>query len=233
MPDLPEASETEIDRVPVADLTSRYSIKSAALYKRFDELGIKPLRSGRTSSVTGEHLKVLDELHQHLQRGGGFADFPKLKWFSSDANPESEQGGELVYQTSGRELESSTPSQLARESPSLAEALINLNLKEILTGALVNAGKILFPPPLPPARRGLQLAYLRELKEAAEEGWLVSTSDVASLLGVSKSTIASKGQRFTACGFVFVRAGRGFGNQIAWRVAKAPIAPIDFSDTES
>ncbi len=63
MPDSTELSETQIDRFPVADLPARYDLKSAALYKRFEALGIKPLRLGRASYVSGEQLAEMDKLH--------------------------------------------------------------------------------------------------------------------------------------------------------------------------
>jgi len=222
-----DTSNTEIDRFPVADLPARYGIKSAALYKRFDSLGIKPLKSGRTSHVTGAQLAVMDDLHQHLKRGGGLSDFVSPDWIA-DNSTESDTSEGLVHQTTGREVDIN-PRQTADRSFSFSfglRDLLNLNVGDMLTSALVNAGKMLFPPPLPPARRGLQLAYLRELRDAAEEGWLLTNTDVAALLGVSKSTIASKGQTFSSGGFVFTRAGRGLGGQIAWRVAKAP-RPVD------
>jgi hypothetical protein len=65
----------EVDRFPVADLQNRYSIKRTALYERLNALSIKPQKLGNKSYVEGEQLQQLDELHTHIQRGGGIADF--------------------------------------------------------------------------------------------------------------------------------------------------------------
>ncbi len=225
MPGLTELSETrseiEIDRFPVADLPSRYGIKSAALYKRFKAADVTPTKSSRKSFLSGSQLKVMDDLHKHLERSGGLSDFAKPDQVPDSTGEDFDRGSGLVSQRSSGEIESAENSLFKpKTATGLLEYIIELDVGELLTSVLVNAGKILFPPPLPAARRGLQLAYLRELEEATEKGWLLTTNDVASLLGVSNSTIASKGQQFNNAGFAFSRAGKCMGGQIAWRVNK-------------
>ncbi|MGH2413722.1 MAG: hypothetical protein ACRDEA_08530 [Microcystaceae cyanobacterium] len=68
---------------------------------------------------------------------------------------------------------------------------------------------------------GSRLSYLRELEEACEKGWLLSTSEVANLLGLSPKTVASYGQEFEDAGFVFSRAGTRKGGEIAWAIDKS------------
>ncbi|NJO94546.1 MAG: hypothetical protein HC820_09865 [Hydrococcus sp. RM1_1_31] len=67
---------------------------------------------------------------------------------------------------------------------------------------------------------GSRLSYLRELEEACERGWLLSTSEVADLLGLSPRTIAAYGQEFSDAGFVFTRTGTRKGGEIAWLIDK-------------
>ncbi len=67
---------------------------------------------------------------------------------------------------------------------------------------------------------GSRLSYLRELEEANERGWLLSTSEVASLLGLSPKTIREYGKEFEDAGFVFTRAGTRKGGEIAWAIGK-------------
>ncbi len=64
------------------------------------------------------------------------------------------------------------------------------------------------------------LAYLRDLEEAYQNGWLLSTSELASLLRLSPKTIAGYGQEFSDAGFVFTRAGTRKGGEIAWSIEK-------------
>ncbi len=67
---------------------------------------------------------------------------------------------------------------------------------------------------------GSRLSYLRELEEANERGWLLSTSEVASLLGLSPKTVREYGEEFSDAGFVFRRAGIRKGGEIAWAIDK-------------
>ncbi len=50
---------------------------------------------------------------------------------------------------------------------------------------------------------------------------LLSTKEVASLLGLAPSTICAYGQEFEDAGFVFTRAGTRKGGEIAWSISKA------------
>ena len=65
-----------------------------------------------------------------------------------------------------------------------------------------------------------RLSYLRELEEAYLKGWLLSTSELADLLGLTPGTITDYGQEFNDAGFTFTRAGKRKGGEIAWRVGK-------------
>ena len=101
---------------------------------------------------------------------------------------------------------------------------------EGVTGVLINVGHAILPPPLPPAKRGLELVYRRELEEAYRSGWLLSTANLANLLGLSRQTVASYGQHFEAAGFTFRRVGKRKGGQLAWQVGKpyqAETLPLD------
>jgi DNA-binding transcriptional MocR family regulator len=61
---------------------------------------------------------------------------------------------------------------------------------------------------------------LRELEEAYEKGWLLSTSEIADLLGLNQKTISNYGIEFTDAGFIFARAGTRKGGEIAWSIDK-------------
>ncbi len=69
----------EIDRIPVSQLPSRYGIARSALYTRLKDLQIEPLKEGRKAYVNDEQLKLLDDLHEHISRGGVTSDFLKQK----------------------------------------------------------------------------------------------------------------------------------------------------------
>ena len=136
-------------------------------------------------------LFLLDELHEHISKGGVTSDFLKQK----------EQLG-----TPGSSMEES--SVLVQDSPG--------QLFPLQPGALVAVVEAIVKRLTPSS----PLSYLRDLEEAYEKGWLLSTSEVANLLRLSPKTIASYGHSFEDAGFVFTRCGRRKGGEIAWMIGK-------------
>jgi hypothetical protein len=67
----------EIDRVPVSQLPSRYSIARSALYTRLKDLKIEPEKQGKKAFVNAAQLQQLDALHEHIQKGGTTGEFLK------------------------------------------------------------------------------------------------------------------------------------------------------------
>ena len=188
----------QIDRFPVSDLPSRYSIKRTALYERLKALKLKPIKQGNKSYLDGDQLKRLDELHAHIQRGGGITDF-----VTEQKQPNSGQT---------EQTEQTDPTgQLAQINQS--GALVAL--VEVLTSRLVPAIVSKLTPPAPP------LAHLEALEKAYEKGWLLSTSELAQLLRLSPKTIRGYGDSFREAGFTFTRAGTRARQETAWKVSKA------------
>jgi hypothetical protein len=69
-------------------------------------------------------------------------------------------------------------------------------------------------PPVDP------LSYFEKLEQAARNGWLLRTSEVADLLDLLPSEIQLYGDRFFEAGFIFTKAGYRAGGEVAWRVSK-------------
>jgi hypothetical protein len=184
----------EIDRVPVSQLPSRYSIARSALYTRLKDLKIEPEKQGKKAFVNAEQLQQLDALHEHIQKGGTTGAF--LKQQSSPGHLAAEdspgQSSKFVQDSPGQMTTSSTAALVT-----VVEAII----------------KRLIPAPS-------RLSYLRELEEAYSNGWLLSTSEMADLLGLTPGTITDYGEEFSDAGFTFTRAGKRKGGEIAWRVSK-------------
>ena len=182
---------TQIDRFPVSQLPERYGIKRTALYKRLSALSIKPQKQGNKSYIDGDEVEQLDQLHAHIQRGGGINDF----------GSESEQL--QVEQTD------STGQLVSMNQSGTLVALV-----EVLTSRLVPAIVSKLTPPTAP------LAHLEALEKAYEKDWLLSTSELAQLLGLSPRTIRKYGNTFNEAGFTFTRAGTRARQETAWKVSK-------------
>lgn len=205
MSDLPALPET-VDRLSRSDLEARYGIKGAALYNRFDAVGLERKGSGRPAYFSREQTQLLDELHTHIQRGGRLADFLHPVQQNSSGNASDVEKGSL--------------SQPAWSLPAHFAAFLRTDVINLVTGSLIKVGSAIFPPPLPPAKRGLELAYLRELEEAYRSGWYLSTENLANLLGLQSKTITNYGDRFEDAGFTFTLVGKRKDRQYAWQVGK-------------
>jgi DNA-binding transcriptional regulator YhcF (GntR family) len=186
----------EIDLVPITQLPSRYGIARSNLYTRLKDLGIEPERQGKKAFVNAEQLQLLDALHEHIQKGGTTSEF--LRNIDGDSLQE-------------RYAERIPPDRALAEFPTEQSPLFQPTTFVAVVEAIV---KRLLPS------TGSRLSYLRELEEAYEKGWLLSTSEVADLLKLSPKTIAAYGQEFEDAGFVFTRTGIRKGGEIAWAVDK-------------
>ncbi len=192
---------TEIDLIPLSQLPSRYGIARSNLYNRLKDLKIESLKQGRKAFITAAQLQLLDGLQAHLEQGGTTPEFIKLI---------EEQGHNhqlVTTPTAAPEVYDSVA------TPQFSEPSISLQ-PSALVGVIETVVKRLIP------NNRSRLTYLRELEEAYQNGWLLSTSEVADLLGLTPKTISNYGQEFSDAGFVFERAGIRKGGEIAWSIDK-------------
>ena len=186
----------EIDRIQVSKLTARYNLVRSAVYTRLKALGIRPQTIGNKSYVNAEQLRLLDDFHQFIQAGGTTAEFLERRGL----------------QNKGLQNKDTDSSGL---SSGLSTAQPNDMLKLFTAFASEVASKLQpqIPEPNP-------LAYFEFLEQAARNGWLLSTSEVADLLDLTPSRIQKYGDRFSEAGFIFTRAGYRTQGEVAWRVSK-------------
>ena len=187
---------TEIYRLPLSQLPGRYGIARSALYTRLKDLHIEPIKEGKKAYIDAPSLQLLDELHEHIQGGGTTNEFLKQKASKSTGqsrtDDRTQQEGLLVQDS---------PGQITLQ-PSGLVAVVEEVVKRLLP------------------KTGSRLSYLRELEEACEKGWLLTTSELADLLELSPKTLAAYGKHFEDSGFVFTRAGTRKGGEIAWAIDK-------------
>ena len=187
-----------VDLIPLSQLPSRYGIARSNLYNRLKDLKIESVKQGRKAFITMAGLQLLDELHTHLEQGGTTSEFIKQQ-----AN-----NHHLVnIPTTIPEVSNSLETEYS------SEPTVSLN-PSILVGVIETVVKRLIP-----SSRS-RLTYLRELEEAYQNEWLLSTSEVADLLGLNQKTITNYGQEFSDAGFIFERAGVRKGGEIAWSIDK-------------
>jgi hypothetical protein len=121
--------------------------------------------------------------------------------------PESDDSGKIVTTTS---------SAIVQSESEIAHQLITHTDEVGIASQLLVLVRHL-------ASSSSRLSYFRDLEEAAANGWLLSTRELAQLLGVSPRRLTSYGKYFEDGGFVFTRVGWRHGGEIAWRVSKAEL----------
>jgi hypothetical protein len=195
-------SYTTLDRISVSQLPDRYSITRSVVYNRLNDLKIKPERQGNKAYVNAQQLDLLDRLHQHIQQGGITADFLATLEPSARASaiPSGLQSAGQSARASG--LQSAEPSARASGLQSAGQMLVDAQTLTVL-GEMVARS---LPAPDP-------FINLRLLQEACDRGWLLSTSQLAPLLGVK----SLNGQVVERYGFRFTRVGKN-GIESAWRI---------------
>lgn len=190
----------EVDLIPLSQLPSRYGIARSNLYNRLKDLKIESVKQGRKAFVTSAQLQLLDGLHANLEDGGTTNEF--LKQINSNSH--------LVTVSTAEPF---TSNSISTPNYDYNEPTISLQ-PSVLVGAIEAVIKRLIPT------SRSRLNYLRELEEAYQNGWLLSTSEVADLLGLNQKTITNYGTEFTDAGFIFARVGTRKGGEIAWSIDK-------------
>ena len=179
----------------ISELLTRYKITKPALYSRFKGLGISTFKVGRKAYVKSEDIELLDKLEQHIYDGGTIADFVHTN--------EAATG---LSKVSSKELtESPEPIPVSQSDGWL-------NTLPLLVNSLADAIAQRITPPANP------LAELEALEKAYEKKWILSTSQLGSILKLNPKTLI-RYKSFERHGFTFSRSGV-VGAEIGWRVGK-------------
>ena len=161
----------------------------STFHNRMVKLGIKPERRGRQSFLNQQQIQLLDRLDEHLRTGGTFANFI-IEEGETIPMPKSSSSMELVASSSRSIV--STGSIEDMEIIAALQAVASANY-DILT----------------PQKR---------LKEAAEEGFVLTTEQVSRIVGLSHSTVSSWKTGTRKLGFVFNKKHEG--SAVVWEVCR-------------
>ena len=154
------------------------------------KLGIKPERRGRQSFLIQQQIKLLDRLDEHLRSGGTFGNFI-IEEGATVPMPKNSSSMELVASNSHSIV--STGSIGDMEIVAALQAVASANY-DVLT----------------PQKR---------LKEAAEDGFVLTTEQVSRIVGLSHSTVSSWKTGTRKLGFLFHKEHEG--SSVVWRVSRA------------
>jgi hypothetical protein len=180
----------QIDQMRTKQVADRYGIQYTSLHNRMSKLGIKPTRQGRESYLGASDIELLDRLDEHLKNNGTFDNFA------------IEQGDAIPFV-----IEKSNSSELVK-----TKVVSNTSIQSIQQDGLVEALALI-------ARAQYDvLTPQKTLKEATEEGFLLTSEQVGSILGYSKNTVSSWDTETIKLGFRFHKLKEG--STVLWRVER-------------
>jgi hypothetical protein len=192
--------EQSIPTVPVelveVELTTRQAAERygcdnySTFHNRMVKLGIKPERRGRQSFLSQEQIQLLDRLDTHLKSGGVFGNFQIEEGLTTPIQ-ESSSSGKLV---------ASKVSAIA-SSGSIGDIEIIAALQSL---AMKNYD-ILTPQ--------------KRLKEAVENGFLLTTEQVSQILGLNANTVRSWKSGTQKLGFTFHKEHEN--SSVVWSITRS------------
>lgn len=162
----------------------------STFHNRMVKLGIKPERRGRQSFLGQQQIQLLDRLDEHLRTGGTFANFV-IEEGATVLMPRNNNSMELVASSSHSIVSTGSIGDI--EIVAALQAVANANY-DVLT----------------PQKR---------LKEAAENGFVLTTEQVSRIVGLSHSTVSSWKTGTRKLGFHFHKEHEG--SSVVWRVSRA------------
>ncbi len=112
-------AENNTYKFPTSQLTERYGVVRSVVYKRLDDLHIKPRRQGNKSFINDDHLQLMDDLNTHLKKEGRTDEFVKQCIEQGRIIPVQTEA--LVTQTQAREMTASHPQSLTTTDESVID----------------------------------------------------------------------------------------------------------------
>jgi DNA-binding transcriptional MerR regulator len=171
----------------VKEACARYSISKQTLYVRMGSVGITGTKRANRTLFTTQDVFTLDAAHWHLSQGFGLKDL------------------EAATRRDGvTDDDCLTVDAQTTDSVHLTIAPAQERVVRSLAEAVTEAVRVVAPPP-----KEDPLAPYRLLKEAATEGYILTTSTLAKVLGVSNSTLHGWNSREERLGFLLERSGVG------------------------
>ena len=224
-------TETSLDLIPVSQLPSRYSINRSVVYTRLKELKIKPQKIGKQSYINATELDLLDKLDKHLKNGGRTSEFlatnssvqdedktqDKTARHIQDESPDNSQTDRDIYIYS----KDKALKKLEQDSDQTSDQTLtrqtgqDISIEQIIQGTIIQTLSVLNPQN---NQIKTTLSDLETLQKVLDNNWLLTTSKIAEIIGLSPNTISKKKQ-YSYCGFIFTKIGKQ-GKQTLWKIEK-------------
>ena len=194
----PYEPDGSLPELPAEDVTAkvlvdRYDVSKQTLYTRLSAIGVTGVKRGKQVFFNQSEIYQLDAAHYFLSKGYGLKD---LKDASVSFDDETIDSG------------STQPSSPQKDVTELVIAPQQERVVMALTASIREALQSTTPPP----PRDPLLAY-RQLQEATDMKFQLTSQSLREILGVSQSTVNSWSSVVTRNGYILKRVGKG-----KWRV---------------
>ena len=194
-PDEPDGSLPALpaEEVTAKVLVDRYEVSKQTLYTRLSAIGVTGTKRGKQVFFNQSEVYQLDAAHYFLSKGYGLKD---LKSASVSFDSDSTDSG------------SGSPSPINSDVTELVIAPQQERVVMALTASIREALQSTTPPP----PRDPLLAY-RQLQEAFEQKYQLTSQSLREILGVAQSTVNSWSSTVSRNGYILKKVGAG-----KWRV---------------
>ena len=181
------------EEVTAKVLVDRYEVSKQTLYTRLSAIGVTGTKRGKQVFFNQSEVYQLDAAHYFLSKGYGLKD---LKSASVSFDSDSTDSG------------SGSPSPINSDVTELVIAPQQERVVMALTASIREALQSTTPPP----PRDPLLAY-RQLQEAFEQKYQLTSQSLREILGVAQSTVNSWSSTVARNGYILKKVGAG-----KWRV---------------
>ena len=181
------------EEVTAKVLVDRYEVSKQTLYTRLSAIGVTGTKRGKQVFFNQSEVYQLDAAHYFLSKGYGLKD---LKSASVSFDSDSTDTG------------SGSPSPINSDVTELVIAPQQERVVMALTASIREALQSTTPPP----PRDPLLAY-RQLQEAFEQKYQLTSQSLREILGVAQSTVNSWSSTVSRNGYILKKVGAG-----KWRV---------------
>jgi hypothetical protein len=170
------------------------------VYDRLNAIKAEVLKEGNRSYVTENAVTTLDQLQEHLKLGGSIKTFTPT--VETTVHPETDSVNSNPDNLTVNSEIDSVSSSLDTNPEYIQLELFQLTLETAVERVIEK-----IKPSNP-------IGHWEKLDQAAERGYILSSKEVAELLGTKP-----KGKEWTRGAFKFIRFGK-IGNQAGWQVTR-------------
>ncbi len=196
----PYEPDGSLPAIPVEDVTAkilvdRYGVSKQTLYTRLSAIGVTGTKRGKQVFFDQSEVYQLDAAHYFLGKGYGLKDL-KGSCDSFDVGT----------------VEEDTLPSTPKAAPSGVTELVIAPQQERVVMALTASIREALATTNPPTPKDPLLSY-RQLQEASDQKYQLTSQSLREILGVAQSTINSFAGVVSRNGFTLKRVGPG-----KWRV---------------